>query len=139
MHLQRLRKTMTPHVDGHGTTMRFLPGSQRMVGGPHLCMYHKIEASPLLLGDWKCGSVYMHVAYEQSRPYVGTDCHAVLNAINEMNMHPLLAAGALLHQEHAYGHPLPGVYTVQSAAHRVDMRVYMHEGMRHLWAEVYRR
>ena len=130
--------TMTPHVDGHGATtiMRMLPGSHRMVGGPHVCMY--IETLPMQLDDWRCDSVYMHVAYEPARPYVGTDCLAVLRAVNEMNATPQLAAEVLLRGEHARGHPLPGVYTVRSSVHRVDMRAYEHEGRRHLWAEVYR-
>lgn len=37
---------MSPHVDGRGTVLRALPGSERMVGGPHMCMYHEIGNFP---------------------------------------------------------------------------------------------
>jgi len=135
---RRVAKTMTPNVGGQGATMRALPGSQRMVGGPHVCMYHRIEASPLRLEDWRCCSVYMHIAREPLRPYVGADCLAVLRAVNEMNADAAVASGVLLRGDHALGHPLPGVYTLASPAYRVDVRAYEHNGMRHLWAEVYR-
>ena len=127
---------MSPDVDGHGTTMRALPGSEAMVGGPHLCMYHAIGPSALTLDG--CSGVYMHVAYEASRPYAGQDCEAVLSAVNAMNQQPHLAAEVLLSGEHAPGHPLPGVFTVVTPGYRVDMRVITHQGKRHLWAEVIR-
>lgn len=60
---------MGPQIGGSGgPTIRALPGSERMVGGPHQCMYHEIGGSPLALRKWRCGSVYMHVAHEPVRP-----------------------------------------------------------------------
>ena len=115
-------------------SMRMLPGSDRMVGGPHECMYHEIE---LRLGEWRCESVYMHVAYETPRPYGGQDCKAVLDAVNAMKW-KLEAADVLLGGAHAPGHPLPGVFTVWSPGYRVDMRAYLHGDEKHLWSEVYR-
>ena len=127
-------KTMTPNVDGHGTTMRDLPGSETsIVGGPLLCMYHRIEPSPLVLGDWECGSVYMRVAHERPRPYVGDDCRAVLDGINAMNADPRTAAEVLLRGAHAEGQPLPGFYTVDTDRGRVDFHVYSHAGRKHLY------
>ena len=130
---------MSTHIDGHDRTMKVLPGSaERMVGGPHMCMYHNIESSPLQLEDWACTSVYMHVAYEREppRPYLGPECSAVLSGINVMNGNHVVASGVLLKGDHAAGHPLPGVYTVLSPGYRVDFRMYPHNHKKHLWAEL---
>jgi hypothetical protein len=118
------------------TTMRALPGSERMVGGPHMCMC--LDCCIVCLDGWSCGSVYMHVAYNVARPYNHGDCQAVLSAVHAMNQRPHLAAGVLLRGEHAPGHPLPGVFTVATPAYRVDMRAYPHQDKKNLWAEVYR-
>lgn len=108
-----------------------------------MCMYHEIGDSPLALRNWKCGSVYMHVAHEQVRPYVAADCQAVLDGINDMNRHSERAAAVMMDGAHEPGHPLPGVWTVRSPSYRVDFRVYREnpedlQSAQSLWAEVYR-
>ena len=133
----RKRLNMSPLIDGRGTTMRPLPGSQRMVGGPKMCMYHELQPA-LVVGDWTCRSLYMHIAYEIPRPYNGTDCLAVSNAVEVLRRAPL-AASILFERQQVPGHPLPGFFTVPYSAHRIDFFVYRCEaGRRHLWAQVYR-
>lgn len=128
---------MVSHIECNGT-MCALPGSERMGGGPHICMYHVIE--DIHLDDWTFNSVYMHVAYQPiGGPYVDTDCQTVLYAVYQLKVFPILAAGVLLRGDHFHEHPLPGVYTVYYMTHRVDMRAYKdNNGARHLWAEMYR-
>lgn len=131
---------MTTHIERHGTVLQFLPGSEVMVGGKLLCMYHSIEGAPLMLEDWKCGGVYMRFAHERmERPYGGPECMAVQDAIYAMNHQPALTANVLFQGAHAPGHPLPGVFTVMLPGFRVDMRKHEHSHNTHLWAIVYRR
>ena len=132
----RSNKIMSQHIDGHGKIMCNLPGSEAMVGGPHLCMYHILDSS-LSLGDWSPKAVYMHVARQKPKVYLATECRAVLDGINLLNQDHAAAASALLHGTHIDGHPLPGVYTVFLPSFRIDYRMYPHNGNRHLWAELY--
>lgn len=126
--------------------MRALPGSLRMLGGPHTCMYARIP--PFQLGTWIFDAVYMHLAHKgypnpTTKPYDEADCQAVVRAISLLQADLRLSEGVLLLGEHAaaQGHPLPGVFTVLSAAHRVDLRAYEGDCGKEmsLWAEVYRR
>lgn len=128
---------MTPHVDG-GAVMQTLPGSERMVGGPLMCMFHELQPA-LVIGDWTCRSLYMHVAHEPPRPYNGRDCQEVQRAVECLRESPL-AAAVLLEGQHGAGHPLPGFFTVHRPDHRIDFFAYPSiHGRRHLWAQVYRR
>ena len=103
-----------------------------------MCMYCRIEDSPLDIGDWRCSSVYVNVPHEPPRPYDDAVCRAVLQAINVANAQPDTAAFVLLGGGHAHGHPLPAVFSVLYNGFRVDLIVYPHNGHRHLWARVYR-
>lgn len=124
---------------GAGRNIYTLPGSEDMVGGPHICMFFNIEDSPLDFKEWKAGSVYMHVAREPVRLYGGRDCQVVLNGINAMNQNYIVASEVLIRGQHADNHPLPGVYTYIEDGYRVDFRVKRTVNDRkHLWAEVYR-
>lgn len=133
---QRKGKTMTPTI-GHGKIMHVLPGSESMVGGPLLCMFHELKETPLMIDKWRCQSVYMHVAFKRPAPYNGGECMSVLNGVNAINNDHQNAFRALLQGEHLSGHPLPGVYTVVVEDFRVDFRVKEHNGNKHLWALVY--
>jgi hypothetical protein len=121
------------------TIMRSLPGSERMVGGHHLCMYHDIGDSPFVLRNWNCIGVYIHVARERERHYQSPVCQAVSEGINEMKRFPERAFAVLLNGEHEPGHPLPGVWTVDRLGFRVDFRAYNVSNEKNsehnLWAE----
>ena len=126
---------MSPHADG--AVLRNLPGSDRMVGGPLLCMFH--ELSPALhIGGWTCGSLHMHVAYEKAVAYARVDCQAVFEATEHVRASPD-AAAVLIDGRHAPGHPLPGVFTVTLPAYRIDFRAYKGTATQHhMWVHVYR-
>ena len=127
---------MSPPVEG-GPTIRVLPGSDDMVGGPLFCMYHEITNSPLLLGDWKCQSVYMRVTDRPlTGPYLGPDCAAVLHGVNIMNRQHDVATQVLLHHAWAPGHPMPDWFMVASDTHRVLFHVYIHFDNKYLYAMV---
>lgn len=118
--------------------MRTLPGSERMVGGPLLCMFHELQPA-LNIGDWTSRTLYMHVAYEKPAAYSGPDCFAVKNAAERVRTSSD-AAAVLLDGAHAPGHPLPGVFTVTCPAYRIDFRAYSSTPcQRHMWVQVYRR
>lgn len=125
-----------------------LPGSRRMVTGELVC--HHIELDPpLQIGEWCFHEVYAHVAYEASRPLSGAESVALTEALDRMTHDEQTAKGVLLEGKHAYGQPLPGVYTVDTAHEslnritrfRVDLRAYFDEDVqnRHLWAELIKR
>ena len=136
---------MEYRVDGE-RALQPLPGSHRMSGGEHVCHYTPIEPQPRI-GDWRCQSVYSHVAYETSRPLHGAEPLALMQSLNKM-FGDQQNTVVLLEGQHAAGHPLPGVYTVdvtqdylgRSCRFRVDFRVYFSDnGNKHLWAEIYKR
>ena len=113
--------------------MQALPGSERMVGGPHMCFLLDIE--PLQLREKEFTKVYMHVAYEPENKYNDEDCQEVYNAIMKAKSQIDLATKILYDGYHSKDHPLPGVFTVTSPTYRIDLRIYD----MNLWAEVYRR
>ena len=114
-----------------------LPGSERMVGGPLVCMYHTLDPR-VTIGAWRCGSVYMNVPYKKPVPYSGRECNAVFQAVQALRADDR-AAGVLWGGAHLLGHPLPGVYTWRGDGYRVDLRRWeaAPRGALHLWAAVY--
>ena len=113
--------------------MQTLPGSEGLVGGPLVCMVHELRPA-LVIRDWTCCSLYMHVAHEKPRPYAASDCQEVRHAVQCLQS-SADAAAVLLDGQHAQGHPLPGFFTVNRPKHRIDF--YAYPG-RHLWAQVHR-
>ena len=122
-------------------TMRNLPDSERMVGGPLVCMYNTLEPG-VRIRDWCCRGVYMNVPYEVPHPYSGVRCQAVQRAVDKLRCHPdihtSIAASLFdgVDGAHFPGHPLPGVFTVCDQSFRVDLRVYG-KNQKHLWAALY--
>ena len=127
---------MSPPI-GFGNVIQNLPGSERMVGGPLKCMYH--ELSPrVIIGSWECRSVYMNIPFRRlDRPYGGAECQAVYDAIEVLRRSPDDAKRILIDGEHVRGHRLPGVFTWENEAHRVDMRRYENGSKSYMWAALY--
>ena len=107
--------------------MEILPGSEIMVGGPHLCMVKNIKLS---FENWRCDHVYIHVAHQRTvTPPTFDECDVVLRGIDAMSEYEY----AILFNNNM-GKYMPGVYTVISHGYRVDFRIYNKD---YLWAEVY--
>lgn len=98
--------------------VRELPGSGRLVGGPLSCMVHELQ-TPLVLADWTCPSLYMHLQHTRHPKYDESVLTAVRDALDRLRASPD-AAAVLVDGHHAPGHPLPGFFTVTCPGYRID-------------------
>jgi hypothetical protein len=108
--------------------MQVLPGSEVLVGGEILCLYHKLP-SPVVFEGWECNFVYINVLH-QRQPYVYTqeDIEVVMEAIDVMKREPEVYNSVLFGKTHAHGHPLPGFYTYKNYDTRIDFHIYEMKG-----------
>ncbi len=111
--------------------MEILPGSERMVGGPHVC--HIVEIDPLFVDDKYHDRVYAHVAYLKNNEINDNDRIAVIDTVNEMRSCSYIDVRSTYKS-------LPGVFTHKCRDRRVDLRVYTNyvDHNTSMWAEVYR-